>query len=119
MDRDAIAELFASFGPVDVRRVFSGFGIYADDVCFALYLRGDLYLNADEATIPRFVAAGSAPFSYATAQRHVSVNSYWRMPAHLYDDPTNWRHGRARRWPPPRAANWRRRRKREPRHPSR
>jgi len=87
MDRDTIAELFAAFGPVDVRRVFSGFGVYADDVCFALFLRDDLYLNADETTIPRFVEEGSEPFTYSTAAKTVSVKSYWRVPARLFDDP--------------------------------
>jgi DNA transformation protein len=87
MDRETAAELFSAFGAVDVRRVFSGFGVYADDVCFALYLRGEFYLKADETTIPRFVAEGCEPFSYATRAKTVSVKSYWRLPARLYDEP--------------------------------
>jgi DNA transformation protein len=87
MDRETAAELFAAFGPVDVRRVFSGFGLYADDVCFALYLRGEFYLKADETTIPRFVAERCEPFSYAKRAKTVSVKSWWRMPVRLYDEP--------------------------------
>lgn len=89
MTRDDLAELFSAFGPVDVRRVFSGFGIYADEVCFALFLRDNLYLNADEATIPRFTAEGCEPFSYSTtkSKKTVSVKSYWRMPSRLFDEP--------------------------------
>jgi DNA transformation protein len=87
VDRETAAELFAAFGPVDVRRMFSGFGVYADDVCFALYLRGEFFLKADETTIPRFVAEGSEHFSYSTRAKTVSVKSWWRMPARLYDEP--------------------------------
>ena len=87
MDRETAAELFSAFGAVDVRRMFSGFGIYADDVCFALYLRGEFYLKADETTIPRFVAEGSEHFSYSTRAKTVSVKSWWRMPIRLYDEP--------------------------------
>lgn len=87
MDRDTAAELFSAFGAVDVRRMFSGFGIYADDVCFALYLRGEFYLKADETTIPRFLAEGSEHFSYSTRAKTVSVKSWWRMPIRLYDEP--------------------------------
>src|SRR5437764_13666286 len=87
MDRETAAELFAAFGPVDVRRMFSGFGVYADDVCFALYLRGEFYLKADDTTIPRFVAEGSEYFSYSTRAKTVSVKSWWRMPIRLYDEP--------------------------------
>jgi DNA transformation protein len=87
MDRETAAELFSAFGAVDVRRMFSGFGIYADDVCFALYLRGEFFLKADETTIPRFMAEGSEHFSYSTRAKTVSVKSWWRMPTRLYDEP--------------------------------
>jgi DNA transformation protein and related proteins len=87
MDRETAAELFSAFGAVDVRRMFSGFGIYAEDVCFALYLRGEFYLKADETTIPRFVAEGSEHFSYSARSKTVSVKSWWRMPIRLYDEP--------------------------------
>ena len=39
MDRDFLLDLFAAFGPVTLRRMFSGFGISADEVNFALALR--------------------------------------------------------------------------------
>src|SRR5947209_1278882 len=87
MDRETAAELFSAFGAVDVRRMFSGFGVYADDVCFALYLRGEFFLKADETTIPRFEAEGSEHFSYSTRAKTVSVRSWWRIPARLYDEP--------------------------------
>lgn len=89
MDREAIAELFSAFGPVSIRRMFSGFGIYADDVCFSLFLRGELYLKADEVIVPRFADEGSRPFSYTqpTSGKVVVVNSFWRLPERLYDDP--------------------------------
>ena len=43
MDRDFLIDLFADFGPVAIRRMFSGFGISADGINFALALRGGLY----------------------------------------------------------------------------
>ena len=35
MAPDDIVELFSAFGPVDVRRMFGGLGIYADGTMFA------------------------------------------------------------------------------------
>jgi len=93
MDRDFLIDLFADFGPVAIRRMFSGFGISADGTNFALALRGGLYLRADDETIPRFEAEGSKPFSYQTRAKTVTVNSYWQLPERLYDDPeelTGW-----------------------------
>ena len=86
MDRDFLIDLFADFGPVTIRRMFSGFGISADGTNFALALRAGLYLRADEQTIPQFEAEGSMPFQYQTRTKTVTVNSYWQLPARLFDD---------------------------------
>src|ERR1700682_2237833 len=86
MDRDFLIDLFADFGPVTIRRMFSGFGISADGTNFALALRAGLYFRADEHSIPQFEAEGSKPFSYQTRAKTVTVNSYWQLPARLFDD---------------------------------
>jgi DNA transformation protein len=86
MYREFLIDLFADFGPVTIRPMFSGFGISADGVNFALSLRAGLYFRADEATIPRFEAEGSKPFQYQTSKRSVTVASYWQLPARLFDD---------------------------------
>ncbi len=87
MDRDFLIDLFSDFGPVTIRPMFSGFGISADGTNFALALRAGLYFRADEATIPQFEAEGSKPFQYQTRARTVTVNSYWQLPARLFDEP--------------------------------
>ena len=87
MDRDFLIDLFAQFGPVTIKRMFSGFGISADGTNFAIALRSGLYLRADEHSIAQFEAEGSKPFQYQTRIKTVTVNSYWELPARLFDDP--------------------------------
>jgi DNA transformation protein len=87
MDRDFLIDLFADFGPVTIRKMFSGFGVSADGANFALALRSGLYFRADEQSIPQFEAEGSKPFQYQTRAKTVTVNSYWELPARLFDDP--------------------------------
>ncbi|UGY22679.1 TfoX/Sxy family protein [Bradyrhizobium septentrionale] len=86
MDREFLSDLFADFGPVTLRRMFSGYGISADGTNFALALRAGLYFRADEETIPQFEAEGCGPFQYQTRSKTVTVNSYWQLPARLFDD---------------------------------
>ncbi|MBR1174048.1 TfoX/Sxy family protein [Bradyrhizobium sp. KB893862 SZCCT0404] len=86
MDREFLIDLFADFGPVTIRKMFSGHGISADGTNFALSLRAGLFLRADEVTIPDFEAEGSKPFQYSTRAKTVVVNSYWELPARLFDD---------------------------------
>lgn len=87
MDRDDLIDLFASFGPVTIKRLFSGFGISVDVVTFAIAVRGVLYLKADDASVPRFEAEGCAPFQYEMKGKVRALGSYWQAPERLYDDP--------------------------------
>ena len=85
-DPEHLKEIFSAFGAVSVRRMFGGAGIYADGTMFALVAEGELYLKADEETIPAFRAAGAGPFIYGAKGRRV-VMSYWRLPDRLLDEP--------------------------------
>src|ERR1700693_6217473 len=93
MDRAFLIDMFSESAPVTIRPMFSGFGISADGVTFAMALRAGLYFRADDQTIPQFEAEGSKPFQYQTRTKSVTVKSYWQLPARLFDDPeelTGW-----------------------------
>jgi DNA transformation protein len=87
MDRDYLIDLFSEFGPVVLRRMFSGYGIVADGVNFAMALRAGIIFRVDEVTIPRYEAEGAKPFQYETRNKTVVVKSYRHLPERLYDDP--------------------------------
>jgi DNA transformation protein len=92
-DSEHIQELFASFGPVTVRRMFGGAGIYSEGVMFALSYDGLVYLKADEGTAPSFEREGSVPFMFTSKDGKRATMSYWRLPDRLYDDSdelANW-----------------------------
>ncbi len=86
-DSDRIAELFFGFGPVTVRCMFSGSGVFADGLMVALVVRGVVFLKADTDTIPQFECEGLSPCSYNTRDGTRTLNSYWRIPERLYDEP--------------------------------
>ncbi len=87
MDRDDLIDLFSQYGPIMLKRMFSGYGIVADEVNFAMSLRAGIILRVDEQTFGRFDAEGAKPFQYQTKTRTVVVNSYRHLPERLYDDP--------------------------------
>lgn len=87
MDAEHIRDLFAAFGPVDVRRMFGGEGLYRDGVMFALVADGALYLKADERSVAAFERERCQPFTHETRGGRRAVMSYWRLPERLYDDP--------------------------------
>jgi DNA transformation protein len=84
---DDIADLFSSFGPVSVRRMFGGAGIYADGTMFALVSDGTIYLKVGDSNRAAFEREDLPPFTYVTGSGKRGVMSYRRMPDRLYDDP--------------------------------
>ena len=87
LDPDHIAELFSVFGPVSVRRMFGGAGVFADGLMIAIVDDGVIYLKAAPDGAAAFEREGCGPFTYATKDGERVLTSYWRMPERLYDDP--------------------------------
>jgi DNA transformation protein and related proteins len=86
VDPDFIQELFAAFGPVSVRRLFGGAGLYAEGVLIGAVFRDEIYLKADAETAPRFDAEGCGTFEYATSTGTRAIASFRMLPERLYDD---------------------------------
>ena len=99
MDPEFIRELFTPFGPVAIKRMFGGAGIWSDGLMFGLIFDGAIFLKVDATSIPDFEREGSRPFVYTRAKSKGRVGraslSYWRLPERLYDDPDElaaWAH---------------------------
>jgi DNA transformation protein and related proteins len=88
MDNDAISDLFSGLGPVSIRKLFGGKGIYHEGVIVAIELRGELMLKADAAAAPEFERAGCKQWTYTHAKtgNHVSM-PYWTVPDGAMDSP--------------------------------
>jgi DNA transformation protein len=87
MDSEYLRELFERFRPVSIRRMFSGAGVFADGLMFALVVDGVVYLKVDDNNLADFDAENLPPFSYLRAGAMCALPSYRRMPDRLYDDP--------------------------------
>ena len=61
--------------------MFSGAGIYADGVMFAILVDDTLYLKADALSARDFAAEGKGPFTYRPKGRRTSRHVYWRCPS--------------------------------------
>jgi DNA transformation protein len=92
---DFIKEQLSSFGPVTVRRMFGGAGIFRHGLMFALIAEETLYLKADHASQAEFEALSLPPFTYGTKGGKRTVMSYWRAPEACLEDRdelTEWAH---------------------------
>jgi DNA transformation protein len=86
-DAAALTALFAGLGPVRVRRMFGGAGVYLDDAMFAMVADGIIYLRTDPDLAAALEAEGAAPFVYSGGKGAPVERPYWRLPDAALDDP--------------------------------
>ena len=82
---DHIADVFSAFGPIQVRRMFSGYGLFRDGLMFGLFHDDVLYLKGDDQNAGEFRELGLAQFTYRRNGKDVRL-SYFRAPDTVMDD---------------------------------
>lgn len=85
--RAHVRDLFGALGPVEVRRMFGGAGVYLGDACFAILIDDAIFMRGDEALGSDYAAAGSDRWSYQRPGRAPVAMPYWRLPDSALDDP--------------------------------
>lgn len=85
---DHLRELLSPLGSIRARRMFGGWGLYCNELFFALVAEDRLYLKVDAISEPAFRAAGCEPFLY-TGQNKPITMSYWTLPDEAFDSPAD------------------------------
>ncbi len=85
---EEILERLSPVGAVRARRMFGGFGLYLDELFFALVAGGVLYFKVDESNQGDFEAAGMGPFTYEAPKQGGSRSmAYFELPLHVLESP--------------------------------
>ncbi len=80
MDTSDIDEMFSALGPVTVKRMFGGQGIYHRGLIVAVVFKGEVLLKADAASAPDFAAAGARRWTYEGRTGKPVEMPYWSVP---------------------------------------
>ena len=92
MDTIEIEEMFAGLGPVTIRRMFGGKGVYHQGLIVAVEFNGDMLLKADAVSAPQFAEAGAHQWAYEGKSGKAVAMSCWSIPDDAYDDPDQMAH---------------------------
>ncbi|ONG47352.1 hypothetical protein BKE38_23800 [Pseudoroseomonas deserti] len=88
---ELVLGMLAPLGPVPHRASFGGVALFHGERIFGIVTGDDrLFFRTDDATRPRFEAAGAEPFTYATRRQggtRVVALSYSAPPETMFDDP--------------------------------
>lgn len=81
-----VTDLLSGFGPVSIRRMFGGAGLFRDGIMFALIVSDTLYLKVDDTTRPAYESQGMGPFTYQRKGETAALGYYQATEAAM-DDP--------------------------------
>ena len=79
-------DVFCQFGPVSIRRMFGGYGVYHDGLMFGLVADDVLYLKVDGESMGRFKELDLEPFEYEKNGAKIKM-SYYMAPESIFEDP--------------------------------
>lgn len=85
--KDFLEEHLAPLGPVRLKRMFGGYGIFLDGLMFGLVMDGGVYFKTDAQTRSAFEDEGQGPFTYEKQGGVATLVNYWHVPDRLFDEP--------------------------------
>lgn len=80
-----LVDLMASVGPVKLRPMFGGHGLFLDGLMFALIAGDRLYFKVDDQSVGRFNELALQPLTFQSRGRSVSLR-YHEAPAEAYEN---------------------------------
>ncbi|WP_035058009.1 TfoX/Sxy family protein [Andreprevotia chitinilytica] len=81
-----LIEQLSPLGSVRAKAMFGGYGIYCDELFFAIVVDDVLYVKADVESESEFTALGLAPFQYAMKDGSVQTMKYYPPPESALED---------------------------------
>lgn len=83
-----VKEILEPFGPIKVRAMFGGYGVYRDEAMFATIVYNELYFRATPESAEYFKSQGSEPFiyTYKNPNRKPITLPYWKATPEVLDD---------------------------------
>ena len=84
--KEFLLEQMAQFGPVTIKRMFGGAGVYRDGMMFAVVDNDIVYFKTDDENRGLFEVEGLAAFVFQTAKGHAMTIKYYRAPERCMDD---------------------------------
>ncbi len=80
-----IEDILGDFGSIKTKAMFGGYGVYKDNLIFAIIVDNELYFKADKTTMLFFKERESEPFTYKSKGKSVSM-SYCKVPDQILED---------------------------------
>lgn len=89
---DSLHDVFSGFGPIHLKRMFGGYGVFYQGKMFALVVSDQLYIKVDAEIKQALEERGYSSFTYVRQGKTIAL-SYMEAPEEMFEDPdeaTEW-----------------------------
>lgn len=84
-----LKDQFSCLGPISIRKMFGGAGIYLDGIMFGIVSDDRIYLKVDDSNKHDYENEGMSPFTYEGKKGKPITLSYYQLPEDVLDDIDN------------------------------
>ena len=70
---------------ISFKRMFSGYGLFKNELAVALILRSEIYMKVDQSNKHDYESAFSKPFTYKKNGKNVKLSN-WSIPSEVLED---------------------------------
>lgn len=81
--KDFVLDQLRDLDGVEARRMFGGFGLYRDELFFAIVHKGRLYFKIDDVTVGEYRKRRMKPFRPNARQM---IKSYYQVPVDILEN---------------------------------
>lgn len=88
-----ILDILSPLTGIKCTKMFGGYGIYKDNIFFAIMAQDILYFKVDDINRNDYQEYESKPFSYKNKNKKSIVMSYWQVPSDILENQNeliNW-----------------------------
>jgi len=79
-------DILSGIKGISHRAMFGGYGIYKDEIIFAIISDDKLYFKVDDSNRVDYEKHGSKPFVYSQGKHKATTMSYWELPSKILNN---------------------------------
>ncbi|STO55171.1 DNA transformation protein [Canicola haemoglobinophilus] len=90
--QEIVAELTELIGTITAKNLFSGYGLFKQDLMFGLYQQGIFYIRAENKLARYLESLGALSYLAVTPNPQLSISNYYQLPCEIRNNKKHYKY---------------------------